>query len=220
VYCAGIQRPLAQGLLAYVSDNDRAFPIGLHHWRRDTTPKDDTTAFEGLAAYIGAGDDPPLRWDLDGHPDETRYVCTSAVAERWRLSRQVWAGAYYEDSPTFTVNRWLMPRLFPLESGTLQSNPEATHPRWDWLPQRLPNVRRAAQTWTFADGPPQGVFFTSELAHPTQRRFYWQTHLGGANVAYLDGRVDWIDAEIYFSLAVEGSYEGWMALRDGWKMYD
>ena len=215
VQCQAMQRSLAQGVVLYAGDNGAAFPLGLHHWRKDTTPFDDTTDFEGLAAYIGAESEEPLEWvGSDARPDDTKYVCSRAVQECLRLSATQWAGSYYEDSPTFTVNRTLIPWI---KNGS----PLELYPTWQRVAQRTEKVNRHSETWVFADGPPQGVFGTWDLQED-DGRFYWRTHMDGANVAYLDCHVGWVSRATYYPQLEDGIYNGWMAHRPGqwWTMYD
>jgi len=185
VRCQGTEHSIAMALVGYTSEFDGQFPVTAPYWCYspfDAGPP---------AWYNGNGTVEVFCEGIGEHlnRDGGELQCAGAIAYHATLHANVGWGIP-RTLPTYAVNRTIVPWNPHLEPHGL--------PYWSECAKRVSKVANTQRTWTFADGDWRGSFSAMD-AHNSylggQPRFYWEPHMGGVNVVYLDGHAAWVSAD-------------------------
>jgi len=213
VQCQGMERAIGLALRTYLNEYNGEFPFRAPYWCY--SPED-----WGPDAWYNNGDDYHEGIGEYLNKEGGELHCSAAVAwnEQYPGKRAGWAVP--STLPTYCANRTIV-------SWDPTYTPHA-FPSWDDCAKRIERIGKTQRNWVFADGDWRGVFQAFSLSTSCytsdQPRFYWEPHMGGTNVVYLDGHADWVSAEKNVNPSDWPSYTvcglDWCDMR-GWdKMWD
>jgi prepilin-type N-terminal cleavage/methylation domain-containing protein/prepilin-type processing-associated H-X9-DG protein len=169
--CQSMERNMMLALRLYLHDFEGRFPYKAFFYLHSQNKPGTGWVKRWMTDYHGDG----IGDYLGNEPGD--YHCRGAIAYveslpyLWGIDSQL---------PTYTPNRTIIP--YDAAGGM---------PAWDRCAQKEERVQKPQTAWVFADGDWRGTFQAWNMTDEIYR-FYWYAHLGGTNVAYLDGHTEWI----------------------------